>query len=374
MAAPRVVMYEKVKVSVNDASDPITPAAAKRLLGWITESEGLPLKDDFLLKDGKGLRVKCTNNVTNRPLYMAIVITLVQEILNRKWRLNGESIIIGKTGLVLNGQHTLIALVLAAQEWEEHPGKWKDYWQTEPTIEKLVVFGIDEGDATVNTMDTCKPRTLSDVIYRSVFFAKMKGKDRRYAARYTEHAVKLLWFRTGAKHDAYAPLRTHAESLDFIARHPKLLQCVKHIHEENGDGKIAKYLSPGYAAGLLYLMGSAATDRESEDKKGYSQVDHPSEKQIDWTLWDKAEEFWTLLAAGDKKFNPIRESLGAVLEDGSGSVNVRMAILVKAWNAYAKEGSISDDDVELEFTTDGDGIKTLAETPITGGIDLGVPG
>lgn len=377
-------MYDKVKVSVNDASDPITVAMAKRLLNWTVETENLKLGSDFLLKDRKGVKVKCLNNVTNRPLYLNIVETLMQEVLTRKWQFNGEPIIIGKTGLVLNGQHTLIALVLAGQEWAEHPGKWKDYWQTEPVLQKIVVFGIDEGDATVNTMDTCKPRSLADVIYRSVFFAKMKSGDRRQVAKYTEHAVKLMWHRTGAKLDAYAPLRTHAESLDFIARHPKLLQCIKHIHEENGsEGKVATYLSPGYAAAMLYLMGTSKTEREpsAHDKDSgqakdpseyYASAAHPGEKQLDLSMWDTSEEFWTLLAAGDKKFDPVRQALGSHIEDGVGSVNVKLALIVKAWNAFSTDGKITPEALELEWKEDGEW-KMLAETPIVGGIDLGNP-
>lgn len=366
----RVVVYDKLSSRIFAGDKAATAADCKRLLGW----EKAP--DDA--KEGvttiAGERVFLTNNLKNRPIYSAVVETLKQEHLRRKWKFNGEPIIIGRTGLVLNAQHSMIALIEAVHEWHSNE-KWKAYWDREPTMEKLAVFGVDEDDSTVNTMDTCKPRSLADVIYRSEYFAGYSARDRKNVAKRTSYAIAMLWERTGAKLDAYAPIRTHSESLDFLNRHRQLLAAVKHIYEEDGtDSKISKYLSPGYSSAMMYLMAASATERETDEKTGYSDVRSPSEAQIDFERWATAQDFWVLIAKGDTKVAPIRQALGDAIEGGYGTVGVRCALLVKAWLSYLDGGEVAEQDLSLEFSKDPDtGARTLTECPTVGGIDLGRP-
>lgn len=388
---PREILYPKPKSEIMDdnATDKVTGKPSrnmavddcKKLLGWLEEVGEIKFGADYLFTDKRDKKVLCTNNVTNRPLYMPTVETLIGEHLHRRWRMNGEPIIIGKTGLILNGQHQLISLVLANQIWEDAGGARKDnkyyeYWKTPPTMPKLIIFGIEEADEIVNTMDTCKPRSLADVIYRSEYFKAMGKSDRMKVAKITEYAVKMLWARTGAGLDAFSPRRTHAESLDFIARHPRLLLCVRHIHEEDGnDGKIKRFLSPGYSAAFLYMMGSATTERENDDKTGYSQVAHPNEAMLNWDMWDKACEFFVMLAAGHKVMEPIREALGDLFKGKGcgGNSDERQALLAKAWACWQDTGEVDIADLELEYTEGEDGMSSLAECPTVGGIDLGRP-
>ncbi len=209
-------------------SSAITLQKAKDLLGW-EEEEGIPYKKDFLLKDFHGTKIRCFNNVTNRPLYKPNLENLKQEILRNRWQLNGEPIIVGKTGLILNGQHSLLSFIAAVQEWTKDKDKWP-LTTEEPTLDKLIVFGIDESDAVINTMDTCKPRSLADVIYRSEFFAGTNQAERNKLSKITDYAIKLIWDRTGVS-NAFGLRNTHSESLDFLQRHPKLIDCFKHIFQ-----------------------------------------------------------------------------------------------------------------------------------------------
>ena len=367
----RPVIYEKRSVKVCEGDKSLTSDQAKKLLGWTQETEQAKFNSDYLLKDWTGNKVRCFNNINNRPLYSTVWQTLMQEILRRRWRFNGEPIIIGKTGLILNGQHTLVALAMAAQEWELNKDRWADYWPTEPTLEKLVVFGVDEDDAVVNTMDTCKPRSLADVIYRSEFFVDMSSKDRRQVARIADYAVRMLWHRTGAGMDAFAPRRTHAESLDFINRHPKILECIKHVYIENGEENLSPLLSLGYLSALMYLMGSCKTDRENEEKSGYSQVSAPSETQLNWDMWDLANDYLVLLASGNNDVKPVRKAIADVAANGLGSITARCALLIKGWNVFSCGDTISPDDLALSWVEHEDGSKVLTECPIVGGIDLG---
>ena len=361
----REVTYPKPSIKLcGGEKTPITVSMAKKLLGWEPESDK-KFNSDFLLKDLDGAKIRCKNNVANRPLYKSNHETLRQEILNGRWNFNGEPIIIGKTGIVLNGQHQLVALILAGQTWERDKESWDHVWKSEPTIEKIIVFGVSENDSVVNTMDTCKSRSLSDVVYRSGYFQSMKTKDRKVISKIMENAVKLLWYRTGEKLlNAFAPMRTHSESLDFIDRHPTLLKCVKHIFEEGESGHIKNCISLGYAAGLMYLMACSDTD-----PKDYR--DTRSEKSLDFTQYDKASDFWVLLAGNSDETAAIRKSISKMQDDEWLTMNNRLSAIVKAWNLFVLGKPIETKSIRIKYTQDENGWKTADELPIIDGIDIG---
>jgi hypothetical protein len=373
----RTVLYPDISTEICRGDTALDADRMKKLLGWQEEGEKDKFGTNYFTVVGK-TKVRANNNITNRPVYDPTVKTLLQEVLNRRWKLNGEPFIIGKTGLVLNGQHTALALILAQLERE---GKDKDHWDTiwgpgnPVTIEKVIIYGVEEDDATVNTMDTAKPRSLMDVIYRSEFFAKLKENDRKNASRITDFSVRALWMRTGAKQDAYAPLRTHAESLDFIHRHPSVLKAVKHILAEDKGGKdapsgnISNYIQPGTAAGLMYLMAASESDGPN-----YRQADPPVEKKADLSMWDKAHEFWVLLASGSAKFQPLKDAigrLGSAQDSMGGNLSERMGIIIKAWNEFAHGGALTPGNLKLKYGKTDDGMYYLDEVPDVGGIDIG---
>lgn len=363
--ATKSVLYPKVEATICEGKEPITVSRAKELLGWTVENKAGDLGDDFHpeITALVGYKVNTANNNKNRPFYRANCEALAQEILKQHWRLNGEPIIIGETGQILNGQHTLVALILAGIIWKEHREDFPQ-WKAEPTLDKIIVTGIKEEEGIINTMDTCKPRSLADVIYRSPYFSKLSGKDRKQAARMMDYAVRLLWERTGAYTDAHSHFRTHSESIDFINRHQSLTRCVRHIFEEDSEKGISKYIGAGYAAGLLYLMAAGKSDL-----KKYN--DNPEEKYCDLSLLSEAEEFFTLLAQQDRKLREVHDALVANINDDGGSFKERQAILIKAWTLYHSGESITAEALELRYHTDSDGIKHLAECPIAGGIDVG---
>jgi len=363
--APTPAVPQEPTARVCIGADAITADQAKTLLGWSAETEQVRFGTDYLLKDYHGVKVRCLNNVHNRPLYTSVVQTLKQEILRKRWRFNGEPIIVGKNGSILNGQHTLVALVLADQEWRESEC-WKAYWEDAPVIEKMIVYGVGEADEVVNTMDTCKPRSLTDVIYRSEYFAHIGSKDRRACARMADYAVRLLWHRTGATLDAFAPRRTHSESLDFINRHPKILEAVAHIYQEDRGKPISKLIPAGYAAGLLYLMGCSDTDPSE-----YQDAQLPNESLLDWSRWPEACDFWVALQA-DPKLAAARKMLLMGREHGM-SHQERWAVVVKAWHVFLKGRTVSDSDLRLSYRETEDGVRILDECPVVGGIDVGDP-
>jgi len=359
----RKVLHSVLTTHCWDGESAIGIEKAKSIMGWTVEGKGEDFKSDFLLKDLEGNKVRCLNNIINRPLYMSTVLTLMQEILRGKWKLNGESRILGVTGLVLNGQHTFIALILASQDVQLNPDKWEHWQDEEPFIETTLVTGVEETDEVINTMDTCKPRSLADVIYRSSFFAEVGSVNRKKVSKICDAAVKMMWSRTGAKQNAFAPIRTHAESLDFLARHPKLLECVNHIFEENGkENRVGGYLTLGYCSALMYLMGSST----SSSRKYQKETD---ERSLDWKNFNVACEFWSMIAASDKRTEALRLALVVVLDE-SGSPSERIALIVKAWIAFVNKKSITSATLKLKYK-EVDGWNILAETPVVGGVDVG---
>lgn len=371
-ANTRKILYPKLEVKLFTGKNGFSSQQAKDLLGWVEATENLPLNDVDTILDAHGKKVHLANDVTNRPLSNSLVATYKQEIIHKHWQFNGEPIIIGKTGLVLNGQHQMVALVLAAQEWDDKAGQLNSLWSTEPVIDKLIVLGVSEEDSVVNTMDTCKPRTLADVIYRSEYFATVPATTRKIVSRMLDYGIRMLWDRTGAALIAYSPRRTHAESLDFLTRHNRLLEATKIIYKEDGTKRrIGKFISPGAAVGLFYLMAASRTVSDRDDKKGYADVVPPSESLVDFSMWNKTVEFWSKFAGGSVKFSKLNEKFANMLSEDGLSLLERASLIIKAWNRFSTNKTVTEDSLELEYVLDEDGVKHLTNIPTVGGIDVG---
>lgn len=362
---------------------PLSVTNAKKLLQWETESEYKtrmkldevddPFQKDFLLRDHDGQKVRCDANIGNRPLDMGWVAHLEQDVLNRRWRFNGEALIVGKTGIIMSGQHRLIALVLAGQTWAKRaPGTpWKELWTEEPYLETVVTFGVDESQDVKVTLDEVKARTTADSFYTSELFDGKAPGEKKDLCRYLDHAIALLWKRTGAGDTAMIEkLMTHSSAMGFLERHPRLKKAVLHIFDQNKDKAITMLrLYCGHAAAMMYLMGASATDGDV-----YRNVDPaPHEKKIDWATWEKAREFWNLIGAKSKQLDPLYFALGQVVadEDGGGKTEM-IGVVAKAWAAYAEGKPLIADELRLATTFNADKqCKELAEFPDFGGIDLG---
>lgn len=368
----RPIKYPKLYSSVGWLS----AEQARDLLLWRQSPDSDHPYTDFLLKDLDGTPTKCHNVEKQRPFYVALAKQWMGEILGGHWNgdggeSNGEPMIIGKTATVLDGKHRLIGLVLAEQAWLKDQHKYP-FWRKEaPKIHCFINFGVREDIRSVNTINTGKPRNLSDAIYASGLFGNLNTNKSKikHLSKMLDYAVRLLWSRTGAQEDAFAPKRTHAESLDFIQRHPKLMECVKHIYEENGnDDKLRYYPSPGFASALLYMMGSSKTIRENDEDTGYTQVSCPTEDLLDWSMWDKALQFWVDLAdPSAEHMNYLRKAVANLLDaNANGFREERLALIIRSWGQYANDEPINTKTIAYETVNDGDGRTVLAETPLIG--------
>jgi len=384
---PREVLYETEEAEVFKGENALTVEQAKHLLGWEEEPEGEDWGSDYFLVDEYGKKVRLKNNLKNRSYRPALADKYVQEHLQRRWQLNGETVIIGRYGETMDGQHRLISLVLAEQrrrrDAETH-GHWVKNWPEPVTMQCVVVTGIDESDAVANSINVGDPRSLGDVLYRSEHFADEPPSRRKLMARAADYAIRFHWHRTGAGMDAWAPRRTHAEALDHLDRHPRLIRCLRHVVKENvkteggrvvEDNRLSRYLSLGYMSALMYLMGSGRSDQEA-----YRLAEPaPSERRLDWTLYKRAEEFMSKLA-GSLEFQEVRYAMAG--DPTTGSVRntaERTAVIVRAWRRFADPGFKgfveSDPEVHLgeQHYQLKDDVRILTANPTCGGIDLGEP-
>lgn len=385
----------------------LTVEQAKAMLGWETETEYAArlLKENAklkpsqlhfaepLLKDTRGERVVCWNNGKNRDLKLDWALSIAQDVLNGNWRINGEAVIVGRTGLVLSAQHRLIGFILAEQKRQDDE-EWRKRWPEPLTLETYVSLGLPEDQKTVNTLDNTLARTDADAIRTIGLFVdwkvkdKTKGKDgkdrvvdrvlsngeRKECERMYAAATSLLWQRVGAgSTDEHHRYQTHSESAAFRDRHPKLLACVKHIFEENWDARAISNLrlSAGQSAACLYLMGSS-----SSDPAKYHGVDgQPGEQLLSWDRWDRACAFWSELSAG--KLKAVGEALAnpfGLKEATEASSLERLCVLAKAWGVHVGGKQPTVEQIRLKHVKDDVGVVKLdlsLEKPAFGGIDLG---
>lgn len=369
------ILYENLDVQLFrmvEGLEPLYAENAKEIIGWEEEPEG-ETWTEYTLKDINGKKIRLNNNLTNRYFTYSVAKDWMLEILRRKWKLNGETMIIDRTGMVQDGQHRLCGLILAEQTWKNDKEQWLDFWPSEPYIETFVVLGIMEDDDTINTIGVGKPRTLAEVVFRSEMFYDLSMSQRKQCSKILAFAMKLLWRRTHAKEGtsiatgmgAYAPKRSHSESLDFINRHIKMLECVKVVYEMDAQrGLIGKYYPPGYAAGILYLMASGTSDREK-------YIVNSCEESLNWSLWDKAIDFWERLAEGVSGMKPLADALLKIDSSGSLGLDEKTATVIKAWHLFSDGRKLSPEKLEVRITQNEFDQLVLAENPLCGGIDMG---
>lgn len=438
--AARPIAYPQLAVGIRDSTGdddpPLSIKEANTLLGFETEEQYVSRmrgerpkqseaksRGDFALHvfctDMLGQPVVCWNNNQNRPYEEERTLQYVQDILNRKWAgpltMPGETIncegviVIGRRKEVISGQKRLLALIFAGQILSgvrapkdednkftpEQTAHWRKLWPDgKPVLETLLALGNSEAECVVATVDTAQPRKLADVFYTSKLFRTLPGQDpetkavgrrptsmleRRLLGRTLSWAVDLFWDRTGCKGNDFHGFKSHGETLGLVDRHPRLVEAVEHLFiENNADGKpiTELKLSPGHCAALLYLMAASGSDGDA-----YRRKDLRSEKVLDFSLWDKACEYFVHLANRDNggPLYPVREAIRALENEDDlvgGKTSERHAILLKGWSRFLADEPIADSDLLVEYNVSkATGLRTLdrAALPKLEGIDLGEP-
>ena len=341
-------IFAELRADRNKSSEKgsLTIEEAKELLGWTEEPEDEDYGHEFDLKDTYGKKIRLLNNPSNRPYKPAIAKRYVSEFLRGVWMLNLESIVIGRSGEVRDGQHRLVAFILAEQQRSIDPKRWG---HKHLKFDCLLGFGVADDSKTADSYDKGQNRTLGDVIYRHERFGKkVTTKDQKKISSALASAIRLVWLRAGGQKISDAPHFPHSEAMEFYAKHPDLLKSVKFIIEldsgETGNEKnIGSSLSLAYASGLHYLMTHVNPE--------------------------KANEFWTSVATGEglSKGSPIL-ALKSYLAKKTAKRDEIAGSVVKAWDAFLGNKSVTMKDVQLKKKKKGDTF-VLAEYPRIGGLD-----
>ncbi len=364
------VLYPEETSEICKGSNAMTADRAKELLGWQEEPKGEDWGTDYQFRDTRNKKIRCSNNSTNRSFDPPLANRYMGQVLRKRWKLNGESMIISRTGKTLACQHRLAGLVFAVQKWEDAP---EDYplWDSEPTLDTYLSLGISDDDETVNTIDTGRARSLTDVIYRSPYFQDQNKSVRQYCSRMIDHAVQKLWERTGVRASGELGHQTHPESIAFLERHPKLFECVRLIYDLNGgkgSRKISEWISPGYAAAMLYLMGSSTSDGKTYRQSGRDET------TLDWSMWDEAVGFWFKFSERDSKMLGLFEVFAWVADPahGGGGRNIeKLTSIVKTWDCLRAGDKATFDRVKPRYVTDDNtGLSRVKGVHSVGGIDL----
>lgn len=400
----KAVVYPEVGTEARWGDDPLYAEDCKQRLGWTydeKEARDAGIKEP-LFEDRLGKPVYCLNNLGNRPFYVSNATDLMQKILNRRWAgpngngksINGEPIILSKYAEVVNGQHTMAAVVWAEQErLGPKSAHWAEKWPGPVCIDKLVVYGVDSDEETKATMDSCKPRSLADVLYTHPLFQAMDPSPRKTCVKVADFAIKFLWQRTGLDRNAFNPRRTHEEAVAYLVAHPHLMEAIKHVYEEytaKGKGEDLPgwknnnvLFGAGYAAGMMYLMGcSGSVPAKYHDlvRDGSPTEGKGKKALLDWGMWDQAMDFWTAFACADPIMKDVRVEVAMTNDPdtgGGGSLAEKTCILSKAWHVFLNtQGKkvIKESQVKPQYKMSRQGYRVLDEYPTVGGIDLGDPG
>lgn len=230
-------------------------------------------------------------NTHNRNLRERVVNGYAADMAAGQWVEDGQSIKFSRSGVLLDGQHRLSAIVLAGV-----------------TIRMLVVRNLP--DSTQDTMDTGAKRTLADVL-------KLRGES-----NFTALAAILLrayqwkqgYRRTLKKAGGAAP--THRQLLEMLEAHPELRRSAEIADRVRKSARIA-----GGTAGLCHWL--------------FLRVD-----QSDCAY------FFARLADGvglqaDDPIYALRRALDNLALDHHRAEDTYVtALVIKAWNAFREGRSV----------------------------------
>lgn len=372
----RPVRYPEVAATVASGENALSQEKLKDLLGWQKETEEVKFGPDYHLTDRNGAKVRLANSTHNRGFDQRLGEKYMYEHLNKRWMVNGEPRILGKYGEVISGQHSMSGAVLAEQERLKDP-RWQENWPEPVTMSTIVVVGIEETDDVVNTVDTGKPRSLADTIYRSAYFSDLAPADRKKASSLCQWGIRLVESRTGVE-DAFNPRKSHGASLAFLDNHLTLVKIARHVAQEDKGGNVSSVITPGYASALCYLMAASKTDPDQYVNK--TREGDRREKYLDLSLLGKAMEFWALVGKPETpELRAVRDRLKSYAKrdkDSLGnyievSLEEKIAILTLAWHAFAEGKVPTLKDVTPRYESGEEGAPPmLKDPPRIGGIDM----
>ncbi len=226
-------------------------------------------------------------NDGNRLVADGVVEKYKRDMIARRWLLNGQTIKIGKTGRLLDGQHRCHAGVKSGIAF--------------PAI---LVKNVDED--VFDTFDLGGRRSFSDVL------AQREEKNTAALAA----ALKWVWLHENGSIFDRVQAPTNAELEDVLERHPALRESVKLANQ------LRNVIAPGMGVALHHLFSQK--DREIGDEFIQRLIDGENINK-EFPVWHLREKL--LADRGARKTK---------LPEGE-----RWVISIKAWNATRQSKKIS---------------------------------
>jgi len=235
-------------------------------------------------------------NTTNRPFKKVLGERYASDMLRKKWPYNGESMVFDKNGNTVSAQHRAYGLIRAEKLRKLNPEKYPQ-WKGEVYIKALIATGIDPKDS--DSTDQGAPRAHGDVLFRRGIFDKYVNSDKteqfnladkKKLARDLATAIRTVWLRVGGKDVSDAPHFPKSEMLDFLEKHPKIVDCVAYVYEEDDRQikSICSTVTRSYMAAVMYLAATSGTDRDDYDATG----------DVDTSCMQVAEDFVASYGSG----------------------------------------------------------------------------
>lgn len=227
-----------------------------------------------------------TSNTHNRPLNKNMVRKIADDMRSGRWMDNGETIKFSKEGVLLDGQHRLMAIV-----------------EADVRIPLIVVFGIDE--AAQSTIDIGAVRTIGNILsLNGIPNGNKIAAVARVVLRY-QQTPNMVW---------------------STEKDPTKIELVE-FSLENADKLV-------YASNSA-LAARKATNVNSTAYGALAYLVQDCSKHIrKWDDWHEAILYGHGLDKGDARlsFRNYHQRRKGQYSNWEGQVQVALAI--KAWNAY----------------------------------------
>jgi len=229
------------------------------------------------------------SNTHNRKLRDRYIQRLALLMLRGEWRLNGDAIRFDVNNVILDGQHRLWALVLAAKE------------KPDVTIPSLVIRNLPP--EAQETMDTGIRRSLADTL-------ELRGETNCVQLSSTLNRIHLTELGEGALRNPNVHRLTSAQAVAMLERNPGIRDVVKVALRFR---KLIPVSVPVMATCLWQ----------------FEHLDH-----------EDSIAFWNAVAVPEKlgRYDPrfvLHQSLNTMAKSTRKPSSVFVhAIIIKAWNAF----------------------------------------
>lgn len=229
-----IINKQEKFVNLNDLLDIFTSPTSKY---WIEEINGKSCQVRFVTITPKLAKIILDDfNHTNRPFSAMNINSLVKEMENGNWRVNGETLTFNSEGMLTNGQHRLTALIKADME-----------------LLFMVVTGLDSD--TFATIDIGRKRASSDVL-------AING------VASANQAASIVKFIFNFKNDKFSANRSsdrslsNTEIMDYYFTLNNIAESV--LFGVNNSKKSNGLITPTLVGGFHYLLNEVNVEKAND--------------------------------------------------------------------------------------------------------------